>query len=220
LYPNDPNYLTRIQKANIAVAPGDIVFVKVEYKKDDKAGLIEFFNYTQNTTCSANVDIPTGSGASVDRFRGDTIEWVVERPYNGSGYYPLANYTAIDFTSAAGETYGGSIVVSEQGDLINMEKIRWPASFHLILCIYAHRATSQFEWSAILFSFDAEVTEHAAEWFRGRDSVARWRDWILIISGRFKRFVRAIFEGQLQKTDRTKLSRSSSSQLHPALRTD
>jgi hypothetical protein len=119
LEPYDPNYLAHFQKADIPAAAGDVVFVKVEYKRGVEVAFIEFINYTQNKTCSVNIPLPTGSG-SVDRFRGDTIEWVLEKPYDGRSYYQLANYAAIDFTSAAGETYGGLIVIPDQRDLINM----------------------------------------------------------------------------------------------------
>ena len=97
-----------------------MVFVKVESIRKDNEALIEFFKYKKNISLPVRVPIPASAGASVDRFRGDTIEWVLERPYNGKDYYPLANYGAIDFISAAGESYGGTIVIPEQGKLINM----------------------------------------------------------------------------------------------------
>ena len=120
LEPSDPDYMAHFQKADIPACVGDVVFVKVEYKRGVEVAFIEFVNYTQNETCSVNIPLRTSSARVVDQFRGDTIEWVLERPYDGTKYYELANYTAIDFMSAAGETYGGSIVIPVQGDLINM----------------------------------------------------------------------------------------------------
>jgi hypothetical protein len=100
----------------VPVAPGDDVFVKVEHVMNTDQGWIEFFNYTQNVSKCVQINKPK----EIDRFRGDTIEWVLERPSAGNSYYSLADYGSVDFINAAGETYGGTIIVAEQGELIAM----------------------------------------------------------------------------------------------------
>ncbi len=113
LEPPLPNYPQIFQSAPVPVTAGDMVFVKLEFAKKDSQGFVEFYNYTQNISWSTPIPLPTTKGGAVDHFRGDSIEWVLERPFDGQHYYQLADFGSIDFVSAAGETYGGSIVVPD-----------------------------------------------------------------------------------------------------------
>jgi len=97
-----PNGETRI--TNLAIAPGDDYFVEV-WNTSSTAGHAYLVNRNANTAVSISFSAPSGT-----TLKGNTAEWVVERPTVGGAFATLTNYIADPFWDAYAETFAGTVV--------------------------------------------------------------------------------------------------------------
>lgn len=85
-----PNSVTRVK--NFPIAPGDDIFVEVWHKGATNA-FAYLVNYQTNQTTTIGFAAPKGVS-----LIGDSAEWVVSRPYEGTQLATLTNYVSEYFS--------------------------------------------------------------------------------------------------------------------------
>jgi hypothetical protein len=79
-----PNYSADVSSP--AVAPGDLVFVEV-WSASPTLGYVYFYNYSTNVSAEYQLTAPSGT-----TLKGNSVEWIVERPSVGGSLANLTNY--------------------------------------------------------------------------------------------------------------------------------
>jgi hypothetical protein len=117
--PGDNSPPTYLSSSEFPVEPNDSMFVLVQSPiSRDESAVAHFVNYTRKKHLSKSISKP----ATLDWYRGDSVQWVMERPYNAASnvYYEFADYQRIEFTLWGGLRSDLSIVAPESGNLIVM----------------------------------------------------------------------------------------------------
>jgi hypothetical protein len=95
-----PNASTRVSSP--AIHPGDLVFVEI-WNTSATAGYAYFKNYSTNTTAEYTLTAPSGT-----TLKGNSVEWIVERPNLGSASTTLTNYIDVPWLSGYAWNYAAS----------------------------------------------------------------------------------------------------------------
>jgi len=97
------------------VDAGDLIQVKVQYLNN--RGFARFVNHTKKVEISEWIPKPVNVG-----FKGDTAEWIVERPFKGPDqqYYQLADFGVMEFVHAGGLATNYAHIGPALGDLCIM----------------------------------------------------------------------------------------------------
>ena len=85
-----------------AITPGDFLFVEV-WNVSPTQGYVYFHDYSSNVTAEYALTPPNGT-----TLRGNTVEWVVERPGVGGGLATLTNYIDVPNTYGIAWDYTNS----------------------------------------------------------------------------------------------------------------
>lgn len=111
-----PAYVNQTNILNFPVAPGNEVYVLVQYVSKT-AGSISMANVTTGQHFSITLAPPPGA-----TFSGNTVEWIVEDPDGGEGTNTaLAKFTQVQFTSAIACTAAGGFNNPQNDDTCNIE---------------------------------------------------------------------------------------------------
>ena len=80
-----------VRVSSPAITPGDLVFVEV-WNVSPTSGYVYFHNFSTNVTAEYHLTAPSGT-----TLKGNSVEWIVERPGVNGRLATLTNY--IDVTS-------------------------------------------------------------------------------------------------------------------------
>jgi hypothetical protein len=108
--------LAEVQITNLAVSPGDLVFLLL---KTSGAGATEADVYFANLTSGGATSL-TFSAPSGIQLVGNCAEWIVERPNVGGSTAPLADYGQVFFSKCKAGTTSGTGIEPGSGNNINM----------------------------------------------------------------------------------------------------
>jgi hypothetical protein len=86
----------------LPVNPGDLMFIEVWYTTNSPNGHAYLYNSTIQQSASISFNQPPTSYPPA-QYQGNSVEWVVERPYIGS-FPNLTNYVADVFNFAMGQS--------------------------------------------------------------------------------------------------------------------
>jgi hypothetical protein len=95
-----PNYETRVSSP--AISPGDLLFVEV-WNVSPTQGYVYFHDFSTNVTAEYGLTAPSGT-----TLRGNSVEWIVERPRVGGGLATLTNYIDAPLTQGIAWNYSAS----------------------------------------------------------------------------------------------------------------
>jgi len=99
-------YENEVKVGGISVAAGDKVMVVVSFAPGTKTATFDFYNNTKNTYLRMTQKLPSGHA-----FKGNQVEWIVERPQLSNGSYTaLPNFRSVSVTSARYHTSTTSTV--------------------------------------------------------------------------------------------------------------
>ena len=116
--PGDGSIPTYLSTTEFPVGPGDLVHILVQYLNPTYLGVARFVNYTRKKYIVRPIPKPP----KLDRYRGDTVQWVIERPYNPATktYYEFADYKEIEFSLPGALRSDDVFITPERGDLMTM----------------------------------------------------------------------------------------------------
>ncbi len=81
----------RLQVSSPAIHPGDLIYVQV-WNTSATAALAYFYNYSTEETATYQLTAPNGA-----TLKGNSIEWIVERPSLGPSLARLTNYIDVSW---------------------------------------------------------------------------------------------------------------------------
>ena len=99
-----PNSSTRVSSP--AISPGDLLFVEV-WNTSPTQGYVYFKDFSTNVTAEYGLVAPSGT-----KLKGNSVEWIVERPGVGGGLATLTNYIDVTSTSSVAWDYNNTPVTN------------------------------------------------------------------------------------------------------------
>jgi len=85
-----------------AISPGDELFVEV-WNVTSTSGYVYFHDYSTNVTAEYHLTAPSGT-----TLKGNSVEWIVERPGVNGSLATLTNYIDVTLTGGVAWNYGHS----------------------------------------------------------------------------------------------------------------
>jgi hypothetical protein len=133
-----PNYETRVSSP--AISPGDLLFVEV-WNVSATQGYVYFHDFSTNVTAEYGLTAPSGT-----TLRGNSVEWIVERPGVGGGLATLTNYIDAPLTQGIAWDYSAS----PQTYYYPNVNPAYPATLYLITMLdnLGHGISSATGWNA------------------------------------------------------------------------